>query len=715
MSSLSEHMLRSAALGALLSCGFATTLVAQSCPVVPYGPSCGPRLRGSISHLSGVRRLTVELDSAPATAIGLFVIGNKTRRDAIGNRGAATCWLLTNPDVLIPFATDGNGRAKRSYDMAMTPLGIVYCQDLILRAVAPLRLESSNGLQLGPYSGEQTLSERFVTSGTIDAKRSSAQWVGGRVHSGQYGGSGVLGSFVASDGRPAGTDGAGRKIYEWNVDNMLIPAQRNLTGRDLYVRNGVFEFLDMHVAANEAVHFVGTQAVKISVSGEVRIDGALRLAVPDVLPGKGLAPEFGGPGGPGGGRGGDGGQTSGSVHGKAGADVTVPRGHPRASQVGGTGGGGSLAHPKSGLDKDIVWIVESGFKIMTRMVAAGGAGGSLYDDGSGKLVGKPGVAKRLATRPPFWPFQPGELGAPSKAGKAFPVLPLDVRLSSVDMFGIGGSGGGGAGAHVLYNTSPLNIRWTGGGAGAGGGGSLALQAGRDFHVAKGAELSVRGGSARKQADNHKTPGARAPGGGGSGGSCLAQAGQGFFVDGLVDARGGNGGELTESSPFLLYSGADGGDGGVGYLRFEAPKQPDPKRFGACQPPVTANNVGVLRSTDTRVVSVGTSRWYFLPQPSPSFVRYRIEARVDGKTVIFSDDPKLGRRAAPGEAVIASFQSGRVSSSGALLSQPSAWSEGVIAPLNKDARASNGVRFAIRLDLGRAQRVEIVRVDVMYGC
>ena len=703
---------------ALCAAFFAFSFVplnAQSCPIVSYGPSCGPRLKGSLTHSPGSRRLTVELDSAPRLAIGVFVVGTQLRRDPIGARGMATCWLLNNAQVVMPFATDGNGRSRRSYEMAMSRLGLVYVQDVLLSSLAPVRFESSNGLQLGPWSGEQTLSERFASARALDPKSSSARWASGQLITGSFGGSGVLGSFVASDGKPDGKDAQGRSIYVWDVDNMLVPASRTLTGADLRVRNGVFEFLDLHVAANEAVHFVGTQAVKISVSGELRIDGAMRLVVPEVTKSDDLKAERGGAGGPGGARGGDGGQHSSGIDGKAGGDVTVPRGHPRASQVGGTAGQGSLAHPKSGLAKDIVWIIESGFKLMTRMTAAGGAGGSLYDDGSRALLGKPGIAKRAITRPPFWPFQPGELGPSSTPGKAFPVLPNDLRRSSLSMFAIGGSGGGGAGTHPLYTADFNRVRWSGGGAGAGGGGSLALQAGRDFIVARAAEIDVRGGDARDQGDNSKSPPVRSPGGGGSGGSCLAQAGQSFFVDGLVDARGGAGGQLRETSPFLLYTAADGGDGGAGYLRFEAPKQPDPKLFARCQPSVTAKNVAVLRSLDARSMSVGTSRWHFLPLAGPSFVRYRIEAKVDGKTVVFSDDPKLGRRAAPGEAVIASFQSGKVDASGKLVALPSPWVEGHLAPLNTAPRASNGLRFALRLDLSRAQRIEIVRVDVTYGC
>ena len=567
----------------------------------------------------------------------------------------------------------------------------------------------------------QKIAEDFSSTAKRDTTWGGADWKGtGVLRPGKLGGSGKLGEFRAADGKDLlKKDSKGRDMYEWSLDDMTIPKVRTLTGQDERVTNGVFEFARFVVNANEHVVFTGSNPPRIIVSGEIRIDGKIDLPTP--IPANSIERTKGHPGGkggPGGATGGQGADSSGTIVGRNGGTVVLPAGHPRASQAAGTGGFGSPALPTSGDKKDIVWIIESGFKVMTRMTTSGGGGGSLWDTGSKALLGKPGKAEKAVAKPPFWPYQNGEFGADSKPGAAFPVLPGLSTKKSSEMFLIGGSGGGGSGAHVLYTADENNIQWSNGAGGGGGGGVIHFQSGGDFRVTDDGEISVLGGNSLNQKDNNKAPPARSPGGAGSGGSVLVQCGGNPQVTGVIDVSGGKGGIFKEDSPFLLYTKSNGGDGGAGYIRIEADPAPKHTNFARTKPVASAGNVGLLRSIDYAKQSLAASGWYAARSLFPPTWQYFIiKARINGKLVTFSDDAAKGQLITASSPIQLWLQSASVDAvSGKRLSDPTDWIKNGVKALNDsryEGRSGNGVRFLMLLDMTSIQTLQIEDIEVVY--
>jgi hypothetical protein len=214
----------------------------------------------------------------------------------------------------------------------------------------------------------------------------------------------------------------------------------------------------------------------------------------------------------------------------------------------------------------------------------------------------------------------------------------------------------------------------------------------------------------------------APGGGGSGGSVLMQAGR--IADlgvstGAVDVQGGIGGLLNAHSsgspPFNVNS--EGGRGSQGFARLEAPGNLPPSALPVLPGPATSDNVTALQEVDTRTGF--RSNFYSTGQPfGPEFVRYEVHAVVDGVPVVFSDDPTIGVPARFGQAPIEiSLQAGAVDLvTGAVdpgSIQP--WRPSVVSGggtgLADDAL--NGFRFQIILDRTGGQQVQIDSVKVIY--
>lgn len=705
---------------AVLGAGFlGLPLVAQSarCVVTPYGRTCGPLLEGSVRLDGQDRRVTLSLANGYRNTFGFSVFGARSIETRIPG---SDCYLLTDPVLLLPFATDARGAAQRTFSMPYEVSLLAFAQDVTFVRDPQGRLDfsSSNGVRMGPWFPIRFLEEDFTTKAGHDPSLGNAAWGGGFLRPAKLGGSGILGEFDATDGKDLGQkDSQGRDIWQWDTDRIVIPAGRTLHGKAVTVTNGVLEFTRFEIRANEHVQFVGSRVPRIEATGRIRIDGALSIPVPKpptkpVDPRRGI---FGGKGGPGAASGGQGGDVpawpGGSIHGRDGSDLLVPKGHPRAGQAKGTGGQGSSAHPPSGLVKDLVWIVDTGVKLFVSGVAAGGGGGGSY------LAGKAGQALKTTQRRPFWPYVPGEFGKPAPGGKAFPVLPLVATLSSVEQFSVGGSGGGGAGMHALYTVDERRIAWSPGAGGAGGGSVLILQAGGDLIVPDKGQILVRGGDSNDQPHNNTLPPVHAAGGAGSGGTVLAQCGGLPVLTGEVNVLGGTGGQLVEKT--LLWTSSVGGDGGAGYIRVEADPAPNWIGLVGFQPPATQENAGRLRALDHDPVTAGGSRWYetgFLPT---AYHYYVIRAKVDGKSVVLSDNPLVSPVAAvPGQPVVFYLQGGTVRQ-GRLQGDPTPWFEGRIDPINDSPNRGNGFRFLIRLDRTRTSSgngpIEVDSVRVFFNC
>lgn len=665
-------------------------------------------------------------------------------KDPSGQRCLPTEFPLPGSVSVNVFETPKGARATR----------VIFRPSLLLPSESCIRVQLTN--QIRDLSGkgaigriwrlkvkerqveDQAIEEDFDSQAKLDKERSGAEWGGGALKPGKLGDSGILGEFAAVDGMDINEkDSQGRDIYVWNTENEDISEGRTLTGQTITVTNGVFNFLKVHVKANEHIRFVGKNIPQIRSAGMIQIDGAIEMPVPkpptrrkDLNLLRGIEGGAGGTGGAPGGQGGDVPTYTGTdklLNGRPGGDVVLPAGHPGKGQAAGTGGEGSLAHPKSGKESDIHWIVDTGIKIFVGMVAAGGGGGSLWDTGNGSLLGTGGKAEKTAKERPFWPYLPGgvEFGPPSKGGKAF-LLPKEANdlwsssKPSTELFMIGGAGGGGSGMHPLYTVDERKISWSPGAGAAGGGGVVGFQSGADFVVGDKAEILVKGGDANDQPNNNTLPPVHAPGGAGSGGSVLIQAGGLPQIVGTVSVAGGRLGQLIEKT--LLWVASIGGSGGAGYIRVEADPKPSHTSFPRLIPPATAGNVGLLRKADYADVSVAVSKWYATQSLfPPQYLYYEIKTKIDNVDVTFSDDSTLGKPAVEGEAIVLLVQSADVDAKkGEAISTPTDWLTGQdITRLNNDPKykdkTGNGLRFYLKLDKPKTQTgaIEVLSIKFAY--
>ena len=127
----------------------------------------------------------------------------------------------------------------------------------------------------------QFVEEQFNNTSFFESSLSGAKWGGGKLIPGKLGGSGILGEFRAPDGFDTKLkDPQNREIYEWNSDAQLIPGIRTLTGDDITVTNGIFEFQTFTLKANERVRWKGSRIPTIRVSGKAQIDGVMEIVTP---------------------------------------------------------------------------------------------------------------------------------------------------------------------------------------------------------------------------------------------------------------------------------------------------------------------------------------------------------------------------------------------------------------------------------------------------
>ncbi len=569
----------------------------------------------------------------------------------------------------------------------------------------------------------QFVEEVFSDTSHFESDLSGAKWGAGKLVPGKLGGSGILGDFKAPDGVDLKIqDAQKRNIYQWNSDGQMIPGLRTLTGEDITVTNGIFEFQTFTLKSNERVRWIGSKKPILRVSGKVQIDGVMEI-VPPPAPSTnptGQTGFLGGKGICGGGNGGQGGDiptlSTGNRHGRPGQNVVLPAGHPRAALAAGTGGGGSLGNPQTGLVG--IWITQGSSKIFTRQTAAGGAGGSFYSPGAGAFLGTKGFSRKEGNSALYPNYQQGVFGKESVPGKAFQVTPEITGRSSLETFAIGGSGGGGGGSDPFQSYTGT-YTWNPGGGGGAGGGVMVLQCGGDLVLGKDAELITNGGNAHSFGAPSAAP-FPAPGGGGSGGSVLLQVAGIPTLLGKITSLGGKGGVVKETS--YLGMAAVGGDGGAGYIRVESDPKPSHVSFKGFTPASTANNVGLLRAVDYNDVTIAASKWYQTQTLfSPSFRYYVVEAKIDGKLVTYSDNSLVSKvRAIAGEPVVFMIQSAPVNTAGQPIDDPTPWVEddlvkGGISRLNDyDTLVGNGFRWILRFDTkGGTKKIEILKVKVFY--
>lgn len=560
---------------------------------------------------------------------------------------------------------------------------------------------------------------------TRDDLRNGAKWETGNVAPSPLGGGGVLGDFNIRFGHDQDDprsgkdkDADGRTIYYWNTDKSVIPGIRTLSGQDITVTNGIYEFTSFELKESEHLRFTGSKLPVIRVAGEMEVAGVLSLAAPDVVKAKssikGRPPfdgEAGQPGALGGGKGGRGGdsphktQTK-KIEGSDGENVQVPAGHPLRGNEPGTGGKGAPANPKSGKDADVCFTAYQA-SICQQGASGGGGGGYVTAGKGGKCIDN--LTGFNGHPPKACDF--GEASVGGAALKGFDTLFSRSEKSSF-LFMIGGSGGGGGGAgpHGAFDERPGALRWSPGGGGGGGGGPLHLQIGGDLFVAARGLITVKGADGPDYDYDVSDFWNYAPGGGGAGGTLLIQIAGLPDLRGAVVATGGKGGRMRSDPNFDLRLDSLSGDGGDGFVLFESTPRIPITQLGVLQPPAQERNSRLFNTADTNDESLLATRFYdtnlFFP---PKYQGYEIEATIDTQRTIFRDEE--GKRADANAAITLLVQGAQLDPDTKLPDPESLskWFVGSVDGLN--LAGGNGFRVILRFK--NEHKIQVHKMTYFY--
>jgi hypothetical protein len=482
---------------------------------------------------------------------------------------------------------------------------------------------------------EDDVTEEFDTTIFFDAAASAGSWGGGQLTFARIGGDARHGEFNLAYCINTGSTVGGKSLYRVNCDLTTIPATFTTTGSPIAVTDGRFQFSRMQVPADVRLEFFGNNPPQITVAGTLEILGDINIAGASIANYQTTSPlnnipQAGGLGGVFGGNGGNGASrnTTGGVtgvppvglfyNGRDGGNARVLGGHAYAATVANTGGKGSTMTPANGLHVSVFFpngITVPGSSGPACSASAGGGGGSsvLRNPPTPLPPGwtnpGAGAAGRVVTssygNPPV-PTLAGGPDAPGGAGVQLFPFPAGTGFTrSSSHFLVGGGGGGGAATQpaLALSLQLLNSTgWSAGCAGGGGGGAISLRAGSLLRLGSAGKILANGGSA----PNDVTALALAqpvvaPGGGGAGGSVVLQSGGTYQLLGQIDVRGGNGGTSdrtntnTPSSTKLTILN-QGGKGGDGFVRLEAPTAPPLSALATMQPAAADDNVAALTET-----------------------------------------------------------------------------------------------------------------------
>ena len=571
--------------------------------------------------------------------------------------------------------------------------------------------------------------EEFDNADNLDVDASAGTWAGGVATFAQIGGDGRHGEFTTDLAFDTDTFVDGKRVYELNVNNTVIPAANTTTGSSIAVTDGRYFFSTFVLAADERLRFVGNVPPVITVAGRCDILGDIEVNGQSVTASHVATQptgQMGGLGGIGAGDGGQGGDRcqgvgpgTGQYNGRDGGDAGLVAGHGYLGSEVGTGGRGSDLYPASGLNADQQFGQMPPVGLMYCLsAAAGGSGGGLFTPGGQGQVN--GIFTGGTTTPV--PNMASYMGPPAPGGNAltlFPFPPATGEQRSSLHFLVPGSGGGGAASNCSLSLS-LAQSWASGAGGGGGAGAFALRAGGSLRLGPSGRLLAIGGSAKDYVGTSASAQV-APGGGGSGGSIVLQSGGSVELTGAIDVSGGAGGffQRQGSTGIFPNSGViviQGGDGAPGFVRLETPATPALTELSTMVPAATASNVGQLVETDD-LVSMRSKFYSTGLIFGPDFARYEIEATVDGVPTVFSDDPAVSTtEATVGSPVRALWQAANLDVSTGEVLELRPWRTSVRSSAGQIGIASdglNGYRFMLFFDRTLATTVTIERLVVVY--
>ncbi len=578
---------------------------------------------------------------------------------------------------------------------------------------------------------EQPITEEFDNNQFFDEDASAGAWAGGQLTFASIGGDARHGPFSLTWCTDTGTFVEGRRLYRLNTDLVTIPGANTTTGSPIAITDGRFFLSDFVLPSNAQLEFTGSRPPQFTVAGKIDILGVLSVAGSSIaaMPSStatlgqsgGAAGVFGGIGGKGGDRinvaTGVGTVNPGIFQGANGGAAQLPAQHAYLLTAAGTGGAGSTVFPASGLGTALQFPPQSTPPVALQYcvsASAGGGGGAHWLAGS---LGR--VVSNNAVTPP--PGLLSAMGPDAAGGTALQLFPVPAGVDSSLHFLVGGGGGGGGASQGTMCLS-VSRNFAPGAGGGGGGGAIALRAGDSLRVGPAGRVLANGGSAASTTGTTGSGPQPCPGGGGAGGSIVLQTGRAFEISGLVDVRGGAGGSFSRSAgtaPFLPPGGAvvviQGGNGGNGFVRLEAPATPALTALATMQPAPASSNVGQLSEVDDLVAV--RSRFYSTnTQLGPEYARYEVYATVGGVPIVYSDDPAFGVPAGVGAAVRALFQAARLDLGTNEVLETGPWRTSVRSVGQQIGIASdalNGFRFMLYRDATINSDVTIQRVVVVY--
>ena len=597
-------------------------------------------------------------------------------------------------------------------------------RDLSGKSASPQRFQwVTSGQKGNPVSIEEDFSDTLQ----FDRDASSGSWLGGATP-GTLGWDGLHGDFRPVLGRQLGVN-----MFEWNTDAQAIPATQTLSGQAETVTDGVFRFSRFVIPPGVTVRFVGSKPAQIHVRGKLDIGGVLDLSGESLILHNGTTPsgQAGSRAGAGGGDGGRGGDKCDGLgyqakfDGVPGGDVTVPASHAYAGQTAGTGGEAGTLYPADGLNASIVAEYRG---VFSAQAGTGGSGGGNASAGTNGSVDPSGF-----TNLPLPPDTVGGIRFPlyDASGVPAPLPPalVGTPFGTFDHLLVGGAGGGGSGSHPLnasIGAGPNQNRWWSGAAGGGGGGAVGLRVGYDFAISATGQVLARGASTQA---GSRASNLFSPGGAGAGGSIVIQSAVVPRIDGLLDTTGGTGAVMTyqptsSTGEGILVARITSGNGGTGFYRVEGPGMPpaDPSDWtGPAQPAPTAENVGTLPVGHEDDLVGLQSKWYPTNEAfAPEFLRYEIEATVDGMPVVFSDDDAFGNDAVGPNSAVQFYVQGATVAPGAtvLPGQESEWRRyvGDHAPPGQESLIDDSAttfRFTLLFDRSLVNSVSVQKVSFHY--
>ena len=582
---------------------------------------------------------------------------------------------------------------------------------------------------------DHTIVEPFDDQDSLDVESSAATWQGGFATFAKIGGDGRHGDFAATlDAAIAGeVIGAsylgvvtGKRTVQFDTNNTVIPEENTTTGSAIAVSDGKFFFDKMVVPGDVRLRFIGSNAPVFTVMGRMDILGEIEISGQSITAMPLTTSNLGQPGGVAGAFGGAGGQGGDKCNGlflagpgnngRNGIDAHVTAGHAYFPTSVGTAGRGSVVFPASGLNSNLYFGVvgTTPLAYCVSATAGGGGAGFLVPGSDGRVV-----SNNHGVPPPLL----SEMGPPAPGGTALTLFPFPTATSQKSSlhFLVGGAGGGGSASSAAFCLS-LARAWAPGAGGGGGGGAIALRAGDSLRLAASGRILAGGGWAANSPAGTATGPQVSPAGGGSGGSVVLQSGDAAEILGLIDVRGGRGGDLLRSSnpatpPAGVTTQIDGGDAAPGFVRFEMPGNPTTSQLPGMLPPATASNVATLEEQDDVVAC--RSKFYSTGLIfGPQYVHYEIHAVVDGVPTIFSDDPAVPNSvpALPGAPVRALWQAATLDlvTGDPITVRP--WRTSVRSSSLQVGIASdglNGFRFMLMIDRAFAQTITIDSVTVLY--